>query len=101
MEDLFKKLIYTGIGWISITTENFKKTIDKFIEEEKISAEEGKKIFDEFVQNAETKKDELEDQFKNIVDKLINSLNFAKQEELKKLEKRVAELEAQIANRTK
>jgi len=101
MEDLFKKLIYTGIGWISITTENFKKTIDKFIEEEKISAEEGKKIFDEFVQNAETKKDELEDQFKNIVDKLINSLNFAKQEEVKKLEKRVAELEAQIANKSK
>ena len=101
MEDLFKKLIYTGIGWISITTENFKKTIDKFIEEEKISAEEGKKIFDEFVQNAETKKDELEDQFKNIVDKLINSLNFAKQEEVKKLEKRVAELEAQIANNSK
>ncbi len=101
MEDLFKKFIYTGIGWISITTENFKKTIEKFVEEGKISAEEGKKIVDEFAVNAETKKDELEEHFKNVVNKLISSLNIAKLEEFRKLEKRVAELEAQVANKTK
>jgi polyhydroxyalkanoate synthesis regulator phasin len=101
MEDLFKKFIYTGIGWISITTEKFKNTIDKFIEDGKITAEEGKKIVDEFIKNSETRKEELEDQFNTVVDKLINSLKFAKSEELKKLEKKVAELEALIAKESK
>jgi polyhydroxyalkanoate synthesis regulator phasin len=101
MEDLFKKFIYTGIGWISITSEKFEKTIDTFIEEGKISAEEGKKIVDEFITNAETKKEELENQFSNVVNKIIESLKFAKAEELKKLEKRIAELESLIAGRTK
>jgi polyhydroxyalkanoate synthesis regulator phasin len=101
MEDLFKKFIYTGIGWISITTEKFKKTIEKFIDEGKISAEEGKKIVDDFIKNTETKKDELENHFNSVVDKLINSLKFAKSDELKKLEKRVAELESLLAKGTK
>ena len=38
MEDLFKKFIYTGVGWISVTTERFKNTIDGFISDGKISS---------------------------------------------------------------
>jgi len=101
MEDLFKKFIYTGVGWISITTEKFKKTIEQFIEDGKISAEEGKKVVDDFIKNTETKKDELEDQFNSAIDKLLNSLKFAKAEDIEKLKKRIAELEAIVANNAK
>jgi len=97
MEDLFKKFIYTGVGWISITAEKFKKTIDKFVDDGKISSEEGKKIVDDFLKNTETKRDELENQFKSVVDKVIKSVSFAKKEELKELAERIAKLEAQIA----
>ena len=99
MEDLFKKFIYTGVGWISITAEKFKKTIDEFVDDGKISSEEGKKIVDDFLKNSETKRDELESQFKNIVDKVINSVNFVKKEELEKLEKRIIELEAKVSKK--
>lgn len=96
MEDLFKKFMYTGIGWISITTEKFKKTIEKFVEDGKISTEEGKKIVDEFMKNTESKREELEDQFKTVVDKILKSFSFAKKADLQKLEKRIADLEAGV-----
>jgi len=100
MEDLFKKFIYTGIGWISVTTEKFKDAIDGFISDGKISESEGKKIVDDFLKNTETKKDEIETQFGSVVDKIIKSFSFATTTEVDALEKKVAELEALIAKKS-
>lgn len=94
MEDLFKKFIFTGIGWINNTTDKLKKNIDDFISEGKLTAEDGKKIVDEFLKNSESKKEEIEDHFNKLLDELLKSISFARTEELKKLEKRVAKLEA-------
>jgi len=98
MEDLFKKFIYTGIGWVSNTTDKLKKNIDDFISEGKLSAEDGKKIVDEFLKNTETKKEEIENQFNKLLDELLKSIRFAKSDELKKLEERVAKLESIVGN---
>ncbi len=99
MEDFFKKFIYTGVGWISVTTEKFKKTIDGFISDGKISEPEGKKIVDDFLKNTETKKDEIETQFGSVVDKIIKSFSFATTTEVEALEKKIAELEAIVAKK--
>lgn len=99
MEDLFKKFIYTGVGWISVTTERFKNTIDGFISDGKISEGEGKKIVDDFLKNTETKKDEIETQFGSVVDKIIKSFSFATTNELEDLEKKIAELEVVVAKK--
>ena len=99
MEDFFKKFIYTGVGWISVTTEKFKKTIDGFINDGKISEPEGKKIVDDFLKNTETKKDEIETQFGSVVDKIIKSFSFATTTEVEALEKKIAELEAIVAKK--
>jgi len=101
MEDLFKKFIYDGVGWISETTEKFKSTIDGFIKEGKLKADEGKKIVEEFIKNSDSKKEELENEFNTIIRKVVDSLKFAKSEELKKLEKRVSELEISIKKNSK
>jgi len=99
MEDFFKKFIYTGVGWISVTTERFKKTIDGFISDGKISEGEGKKIVDDFLKNTETKKDEIETQFGSVVDKIIKSFSFATTTEVEALEKKIADLEAVVAKK--
>ena len=96
MEDLFKKFIFTGIGWINNTTDKLRKNIEDFINEGKLSAEDGKKIVDEFLKNSESKKEEFESNFNKLLDELIKSISFAKVEELKKLEKRVAKLESLV-----
>jgi polyhydroxyalkanoate synthesis regulator phasin len=101
MEDLFKKFIYTGIGWVSNATDKLKKNIDEFINEGKLSAEDGKKIVDEFLKNSEAKKEEIENQFNKLFDELLKSISFAKSDELKKLEERVAKLEAKMDKKSK
>ncbi|MBN1252003.1 MAG: hypothetical protein JXR51_08530 [Bacteroidales bacterium] len=93
MEDFFKKFIYTGVGWISLTGDKLKKLIDAFIEEGKLSEKDGKQIVDEFIKNAETKKEELEVQFDKLVNQLISSFSFATINEIADLNTRISELE--------
>ncbi len=97
MENLFKKFIYTGVGFVSLTTERMRDTIKGLIEDGKISKEEGKKIVDDFSKNTETKKDEIESQFKSIIEKILKSFNFATVSDLEKVENRIAVLEALLA----
>ena len=97
IEKMFKKVVYTGVGFVSLTTEKMKSSIETLISEEKISASEGKKIIEDFMKNADERKEELENQFKNVKSKIKGSVDFAKQKDLKKLENRISVLEALIS----
>ncbi len=101
MESLFKNLVYTGVGFVSITKKKFEETIETLVTDEKISSKEGKKLVDEFVKNTETKVSEFEGQMKNIVEKAVKSLSFATTSELEALRNRVAVLEAVLASKLK
>ena len=68
MENLFRKFVYTGVGFVSLTSERMIKQIEKLVGDGKISESEGQKIVDDFMKNTETKKDELEGQFKSIIE---------------------------------
>ncbi|MCU0437658.1 MAG: hypothetical protein MUC49_07055 [Raineya sp.] len=93
MQDLFKKFIYTGIGFISITAETLKSTVEKLVEESKLSGDEGKKILDEFTKNTESKKKEFEDQLSKLVEKVTSRFKFVTENELQEVLKRVEALE--------
>jgi len=99
IENLFKKFVYTGVGFVSLTTEKMKNAVEKLVSDEKISEEEGKKLVDEFMKSAGEKKEELEDQFKTVTAKVVENLKLAKQKDLEKLENRVAVLEALLAKK--
>ena len=101
MENLFKNLIYTGVGFMALTKQKFEESIDKLVNEEKISSKEGKKLVDEFVKNSESKIGEFEGQMNNVVEKVIKSLSFATTSELEALRNRVAVLEAVLASKEK
>ena len=93
LEGLFKKFVYTGVGLVSLTKDKLESTIKNLIKDEKISEKEGKKIVDDFLKNTESKKNELESQLKDAVDKTVSKFNFAKRTDLENLIKRVANLE--------
>ncbi|MFN8254696.1 MAG: phasin family protein [Bacteroidales bacterium] len=93
LEELFKKFVYTGVGLISLTKDKLEKTIDDLIKEEKISTKEGEKIVNEFLKNTETKKTELEEYLRKIIDKAVSKIKFASAKDLEDLEKRVKQLE--------
>ncbi|WP_205727847.1 phasin family protein [Flammeovirga pectinis] len=76
MEELLKKIVYTGVGITAFTIEKITEVVDKLVAEEKLTAEEGKKIVGEFVDSTEAKKDEFEGQIKTLADKFTSSLNI-------------------------
>ncbi len=97
MENLFKKFVYTGVGFVALTTERLKNTIDGLVGDGKISEDEGKKIVDDFMKNTETKKDELENQFGSVIEKIVKSFNFATVSEVDEMLERVSALEEALA----
>ncbi|MEL6654677.1 MAG: hypothetical protein AAFQ87_28130, partial [Bacteroidota bacterium] len=52
MEELFKRFLYTGVGFVAMTAEKLQESIDEMVGDGKLSEEEGKKLVDNFMENA-------------------------------------------------
>ena len=66
MDDLFKKFINTGVGFLSQGNKAVQVALEKLVKESKISEQEGKKIMDDLLKSGETKRVDLEKQFKTL-----------------------------------
>ncbi|MEN9443861.1 MAG: hypothetical protein RIS47_751 [Bacteroidota bacterium] len=97
MDNLFKNLLYTGVGVVAQAKEKLEKTIQSLVEEEKISTQEGKKIVDDFLNGSGTKKDDIEKELKSTIERLIKAFSFATTSELNSLKERIEALEALLA----
>ncbi len=93
LEGLFKKFVYTGVGLVALTKDRLQKTIDEMVKEDKISENEGKKMVTDFFKNTESKKNELEDQLKKVVDKAVSKFKYASSSSLEELANRIKVLE--------
>ena len=93
MEDILKKFLYTSVGFVSLATEKFQKTIEILVSEKKISSEEGKRLLEDFFKQTETKKEEFESQMNSVVEKVVKSFSFATTNDIEELSKRVRALE--------
>jgi polyhydroxyalkanoate synthesis regulator phasin len=93
MENIFKKFLHTGVGFISIASEKFKNAIDELVKDGKLSEAEGKKRVEEFMSQSEDRKKEFDKEFGNAIENILKNFKFAKKEDLDKLIKRVEYLE--------
>lgn len=101
MDDLFKKILYTGVGLVSMTAEKLQKVVDELVSEKKITNEEGKRIVDDFFHTTETKRAEFESQIRTIADRSVQSFSFATTRQIEELRSRIEELESkQTATKT-
>jgi len=80
-----------------MAAEKVQATVNDLVEKGKISDDEGKKIVDEFFETTDDKKEEIESKFKTAFDSFAKKFEFAKKSELKELETRIEELEAELA----
>jgi polyhydroxyalkanoate synthesis regulator phasin len=76
MEDLFKKFVNAGVGYLSQGNKKVQATVDKLVKESKISEQEGKKIVDELLKSGETKRAELEKQFRGLADRMMSTVGI-------------------------
>lgn len=77
MDDLFKKFINTGVGFLSQGNKAMQTAIEKLVKESKLSEQEGKKIVDDLLKNSETKRADLEKQFKGLTEDLKNRVGLS------------------------
>jgi len=76
MDDLFKKFINTGVGFLSQGNKAVQTAIEKLVKESKISEQEGKKIVDDLLKSSESKRTDLEKQFKGLTEDLRNRVRL-------------------------
>jgi len=96
MDDIIKKVLYTGVGIVAFTAEKLRETVDKLVSEEKLTTEEGKKLVEEFVANTETKKVEFETQLRHMTEKVVKTFSFATSKDIEDLTARIEALEAKM-----
>jgi polyhydroxyalkanoate synthesis regulator phasin len=101
MEQLFKKVLYTGVGIVSTTTEKLQKEVNQWVEKGQLTEDEGKKVVDDLVKDTEVKKDEYEGKVKDYVEKFLARFDFPTRDEITSLHEKVAELEAKLAAQPK
>jgi len=70
MDDLFKKFINTGVGFLSQGNKRVQTALDRLVHESKISEQEGKKIMDDLLRSGEAKRKDLEKQLQTLTDSL-------------------------------
>jgi len=93
MKELLKKVMFTGLGIVSMTKDKIEELAKKVSKEAEFSEEEGKKFYQELVEKSEEAKKNLQKQIDETVDAALKKLGAARTEDLKKLEDRIAALE--------
>ena len=70
MDDMLKKLLNTGVGFLSQGNKRMQTALDKLVQESKISEQEGKKIMDDLLKSGEAKRKDLEKQLQDLTNNL-------------------------------
>ena len=76
MEDLFKKFVNAGVGYIAQGSKTVQTTIEKLVKDNKMTQEEGKRIVDELMKSGESKRHELEKQFQGLSESIKRSVGL-------------------------
>lgn len=93
MEDLFKKVLYTGVGLVAVGAEKLQEVVDKLVDENKLSVDEGKKIVEDFFKNTEARRNEFETKIKEATENIIGKMPVVTKEDFDALTARVKALE--------
>ena len=98
MDDLFKKMVFAGIGVVTQGVDRLQTSLDKLVEDNKISSEEGKKVVDDFTSNISSRREEFEAKLGKISEDILTRMNLATSKRIEALEARVKELEEKHAS---
>jgi polyhydroxyalkanoate synthesis regulator phasin len=93
----FKKLFLAGVGAVSLSKDRAQRVVKELIEQGKIREQEGRKLVEEMMKKAAEKRKDVEQTIGAQVSQAYQKVNLATQEQLKKMEKRIHELERELA----
>jgi len=95
--DVVRKLALLGVGVASLTKEKAEKLTAGLVKKGNITQTEGRKLTQELIKKSVATKNDLEKKIDTELKKAMNSAKFAKDSDVKRLEKKVALLEKKLS----
>lgn len=80
MDDLFKKVINTGVGLLAQGNKRVQTALDKLVQESKLSEQEGQKIMDDLRKSGEAKRQQFEKQVQDLAGNLRGRVGLGKED---------------------
>ncbi len=96
MKELFKNVVYAGLGAAFLTKEKVEELSGELMEKGKLSKEEGKQFVDELMQKSEKARDQLDLWLTRRVEERIKQMNLATSDEVAELRREIEELQVAI-----
>ncbi|WP_028579778.1 phasin family protein [Desulfogranum japonicum] len=96
MKELFKNVVYAGLGAAFLTKEKIEDIKTDLIEKGKMSQEEGKQFVDDLVKKSEQAKEQFELWLNKRVEEKVKQLNLATADEVQELRRQIAELQVAL-----
>lgn len=98
MIDLLKKGLSLGLGFAVVSKEQIEKVVDELVNKGEVSATESKDLINELVQKGEEQHREMNTKIQEQLQKILGELKVPTHAEIERLEKRIADLENQVAD---
>ena len=97
MKELFKNIMYAGLGAAFITKEKLEELQKELIEKGKMSQEEGEQFVDELRLKSEKAREQLDGWITSRVEERVRQLNLATRDEVVELQRKIDELQSLVS----
>ncbi len=98
--DLVRKVGLLGVGIASLTRERAEKITSDLVKKGNITQTEGRKLTRDLIKRSISATKSMETKIDRELKKAMNAARFAKESDVKRLERKVAELEKKIEEKT-
>ncbi len=96
MEDTFKKILHTGIGFLSLTKTKVEELVNDLIDKGRLSREEGERIMKDFKKDSATSREAIEKEMKQWLENALSKMDIAQKKDLDKLRVEVDQLQRRV-----
>lgn len=99
MIDLIKKTLLTSVGLAVMTKDKVREMGEDLVTQAKLSENEGREFVDSLLKQSDAARAEFETRVGAVVKKAIEGMNLVHKDEIAKLQARIDELAAEVAQR--
>lgn len=96
MEDTLKKIMYTGLGFLSLTKTKVEEMIDDLVDKGRLSREEGQRIMRDFKKDSATSREAIENEMKQWAENAMSKMDIAQKKDLDQLREEVEALQRRV-----
>jgi polyhydroxyalkanoate synthesis regulator phasin len=94
--ETLRKLFDIGLGLIAVTKETTQQMVNELVKKGEMSREEGERFVADLTKKGEKLRGDLTETVQLAVQNQLEKLNLAKRDDIARLERRVAALEARV-----